>query len=206
MAISNYSELKTAVANWLDRTDLTDRAADFIRLAEIDIARNLRKRVLVGTVTTDTEARTAALPSDCAEVRVLAYNETSLVGPLTPTTMLNLLTLAQVGSGSPSKYAIYNGTVMFDITPDTARDLFVVYEESVPALTDIAPTNETLTSCPDLYLFGALKEAELYLEHDERNPIWAEKYRQALQDENNARERAELAAGGAVMRLPTVFG
>ena len=34
MAISNYSELKTAIASWLDRTDLTDIIPDFIALAE----------------------------------------------------------------------------------------------------------------------------------------------------------------------------
>ena len=34
MSISTYSELKTAVANFLARTDLTDQIPDFIQLAE----------------------------------------------------------------------------------------------------------------------------------------------------------------------------
>ena len=34
MAITNYSELKSAIADWLDRTDLTDQIPDFITLAE----------------------------------------------------------------------------------------------------------------------------------------------------------------------------
>ena len=34
MAITTFSELKTAVANWLDRSDLTDRIPEFIALAE----------------------------------------------------------------------------------------------------------------------------------------------------------------------------
>lgn len=204
MALSNYSDLQAAIASWLDRTDLP--VTDLIRLGELDIARNLRKRVLAGTVTAATESRTADLPSDFGEPRVLAYNDTDRVGPLTFTSMANLLLLAQVGSGTPSSYAIYGSTVMFNITPDTERDLLLVYEEALPALSDANPTNATLTACPDLYLFAALKEAELYLEHDERNIVWADKYRQALQDENNARERAELAAAPAVMSLPTVFG
>lgn len=204
MALSNYSELQSAVESWLDRTDTP--VTDFIRLAELDIARSLRKRVLVGTVTTDTEARTAELPTDFGELRVLAYNDTSRVGPLELTTVVNVLTLAATGSGTPSRFAIYGSTVMFNITPDSAYDLFVVYEEALPELTDASPTNATLTACPDIYLFAALREAELFLEHEERAAAWDAKYQRALQDENSKRERAELAGGPTVMRLPTVFG
>ena len=34
MAITTYAELKTAISNWLDRTDLDDRIPEFIALAE----------------------------------------------------------------------------------------------------------------------------------------------------------------------------
>ena len=34
MAITNYSELQSAVATWLDRTDLADVMPDFIALGE----------------------------------------------------------------------------------------------------------------------------------------------------------------------------
>ena len=44
MAISNYTELKTAVANWLDRDDLTDRIPEFIALAESRFNRLLRSK------------------------------------------------------------------------------------------------------------------------------------------------------------------
>ena len=46
MAISNYTELKTAVANWLDRDDLTDRIPEFIALAESRFNRLLRIRAM----------------------------------------------------------------------------------------------------------------------------------------------------------------
>ena len=44
MAIGTYDELKTAVANWLDRDDLTDRIPEFISLAEARFNRVLRLR------------------------------------------------------------------------------------------------------------------------------------------------------------------
>ena len=42
MAIGTYAELQTAVANWLDRDDLTDRIPEFIALAEAKMNRVLR--------------------------------------------------------------------------------------------------------------------------------------------------------------------
>ena len=42
MAISTFAELKTAAANWLDRSDLTDRIPEFIALAEARFNRILR--------------------------------------------------------------------------------------------------------------------------------------------------------------------
>ncbi len=42
MAITTYSELKTALGNWLNRDDLTAVIPDFISLAETDINRKLR--------------------------------------------------------------------------------------------------------------------------------------------------------------------
>ena len=47
MAIGTYSELQTAVANWLDRDDLTDRIQEFIALAEARMNRILRLAIML---------------------------------------------------------------------------------------------------------------------------------------------------------------
>ena len=86
MAISNYGELKTSVANWLDRDDLTDRIPEFIALCVSMIIRSLRIR---GMETLDTSITTVAgqrnydLPSgylqmkefhlDMSPIRTLSY-------------------------------------------------------------------------------------------------------------------------------------
>ena len=44
MSITNYTELKTAVANFLARSDLTDRIPEFISLAEGRLSRELETR------------------------------------------------------------------------------------------------------------------------------------------------------------------
>ena len=42
MAITTYSELQSAVADWLNRDDLTSVIPNFIELAEADLTRNLQ--------------------------------------------------------------------------------------------------------------------------------------------------------------------
>jgi len=44
VSISTYSELKTAVANFLARTDLDDQIPNFIQLAEARLSRELETR------------------------------------------------------------------------------------------------------------------------------------------------------------------
>ena len=52
MAIGTYAELQTAVANWLDRGDLTERVKEFIDLAEARMNRVLRLQLMVNVDTT----------------------------------------------------------------------------------------------------------------------------------------------------------
>ena len=66
MAINTYSTLQTAVANWLDRDDLTARIPEFIALAETRINRALRIRAMetVSTaISTASGTREYALPT-----------------------------------------------------------------------------------------------------------------------------------------------
>jgi len=71
MAISTYSELTTAVANWLDRDDLTLRIPEFIALAEAKFNRTLRLRSMEAKYTADTVAgqRNLALPTGYIQMR-----------------------------------------------------------------------------------------------------------------------------------------
>ena len=73
MALTNYSDLKTTVANYLGRSDLTNQIPDFISLAETRLNRVLRVRQMLQTATATTTANdaTVGLPSDFLEMRDL---------------------------------------------------------------------------------------------------------------------------------------
>ncbi len=82
MAIGTYAELKTAVANWLDRDDLTDRIPEFIALAEARMNRVLRLRMMEGKYTASTvgSQRNYNLPAGYIQMRNFQINTT----PITP--------------------------------------------------------------------------------------------------------------------------
>ena len=78
MSLSTYSELKTSVANYLNRDDLTSLIPTFIQLTETRLNRELRVRANMVRAETTTTADTAFynLPSDLIELRNITY-ETS---------------------------------------------------------------------------------------------------------------------------------
>ena len=205
MAINTYATLKTAVANWLGRGDLTSRIPEFIALAEASMARNLRQEVVRDAAFSLTSGEdTVALPAGCGELRSLRYNTSTLKFPLDNRTEVGLADIRQAGSGIPIAYAVVDGTLLLNIAPSDDFTMEIVYYAALTPLDDDADT--IAMRLADIYLYGALMAAEPYLEHDERLPMWAAQYNKAVADENLARERAELAAMPSVRRLPVVFG
>jgi hypothetical protein len=62
-----------------------------------------------------------------------------------------------------------------------------------------------LVDAPDLYLFGALKELEAYLENDERVALWEAKYASALASLIALRDFEEATASKRPIPLSVVY-
>ena len=193
MAISNYSELKSAIADWLDRTDLTDSIPDFITLAEARHKRDFKLRRMETRVTANTIADTEyyKLPDQYVAMRNIQLNTD-------PKTSLEYLTPEQMdriyaGSmkGKPRAYSIIGNDIQLRPIPDSAYEIEILYFKHFTALSDSAPTNEMLTNHPDIYLYGSLVEAEPYLQNDKRIQTWASFYDRAKKDiiDSNERDR-----------------
>ena len=70
MALSTYTELKTTIANWLNRSDLTSEIQDdFIKLTEADLNSKLRVRSMISQSTITIDAETESLPTGFLQVR-----------------------------------------------------------------------------------------------------------------------------------------
>lgn len=182
MAISTYSELKSAVADWLERGDLTARIPDFITLAETKINRKLRLRLMMARATLTVDAEYETLPADFREADSLIVSDAGVTfncEPM-PWEVLARRSVGNVTAARPEFYALIGTQMRFYPRPDKSYSAELTYYQKVPALSDAAPTNWLLTSCPDVYLYGALAETGPYLRDTEALAIYKSSFNEAL--------------------------
>ena len=203
MAISTYAELKTAIASWLDRSDLTDVIPDFITLAETRHKRDFKIRRMETRVTANTIANTEyyTLPDNYVAMRNIKLN-TDTKTPLeflTPEIMDRL----QAGSqtGCPKAYSIKGNDIQIRPIPDGIYEIEIAYYKTFTPLSDSNTTNDMLTHHPDVYLYGALVEAEPYLMNDKRIDVWAGYYDRAKKDIIDSNERDRHSGTAPVTRI-----
>ena len=58
----------------------------------------------------------------------------------------------------------------------------MLFYKKISALSVSNPTETMLTENPDIYLYGALLEAEPFIMNDERVPLWMQGFSQAVAD------------------------
>jgi len=206
MAINTYSTLQTAVANWLDRSDLTDRVPEFIALAEATFNRVLRLRAMETTVadTTPSGSKEDALPTGYLQMREIHLTTTPVVSLayITPEIMYRIR--AGSTSGKPNSYTIVGDNILFGPTPDGVYDYSMTYYKSFDALADGTQTNWLILNAPDLYLYGTLLQAEPFLMNDQRVPLWERGVRQVINDLQNQDDKDRHS--GSEMRVMNTSG
>lgn len=208
MPLVNYTDLKSDIATWLNREDLTAQIPTFIRLAEAEIDRVLRRTVTRATITINSESTT--LGDAVAELRsirlVTASTRRDIVLDIVTPEMLSEIRARYSASGRPVAAAVVGGNILVAPSPDQAYAAEAVYFGSLVPLSDESPTNVVLTEAPDLYLYSSLKHSAPFLQHDERLSMWTELANTALEQLHVRREREEHSANFRPIRLPVVFG
>ena len=189
MAIGTYAELQTAVANWLDRDDLTDRIPEFIALAEAKMNRNLRISLMENVSTAITMVggtRDYSLPTGFTGMKEF-HLTTSPITPLSYITpeMMNRM-WAGSNTGRPKAFTLFSdaGTRKIRVgpSPDSAYTTSMLFLKKIDNLSVSNPTEAMLTENPDVYLYGALLEAEPFLMNDARVQLWAGMLQQVAKD------------------------
>ncbi len=171
MALTTYAELQTAMTSWLGNSINSASYPDMITLFEAWVNRRLRVRQQETGATLTTTLGIAELPADYLSFR-------QVLSKSTPDTVLDYVTpdyldRAYPGfpypAGVPQVFKI-EGQFLFTAPYDDSLDLYLDYYAKVPALS--GTVNWLYAAHPDIYLFGALCEAELFGVNDERAALW----------------------------------
>lgn len=205
MAFTTYSELKTAVANYLARTDLSAQIPDFIQLGEIRLRRDLRIRQMLKVATTSTVANdaTVQIPSDFLQMRDLHINSNPIAVLQYESPSNFYRNTHSTISGLPIQYTLLSDQFQLAPIPDSALTLQMLYYAAPPFLSDTNTTNVFLSSCPDLLLYASLCEAEPYLMNDARIQTWAALYDRGVNALTVSDDQGEYAGSPIAISLST---
>ncbi len=190
--IANYAELKSKIASWLMRDDLTDEIPIFIQMAEEFCNSNLRTREMIKRVTLTANARYVDLPDDWRKAKnvqrvaddfalgIMAYDEIDKYRywlAHNPT--------AEVDKG-PRHFALVGETMELAPAPTASdpHDLEMIYYAKVPHLDGDTDTNWLLENYPSILIYGALIHSAPFLQDDARVATWGEMLRTAVESAN----------------------
>lgn len=189
MAITTYAELKTAVAAWLDRSDLDDYMDDFIALGEAYLMHGggggepLRVRDMESTATLSPTSNLYTLPSDFLS----AKSVTALTSPRRP---LEFISPAGADSIYPDRLAGYPNHYMIvgsslTALPYTTSDVEIFYYKTIEGLSASNTSNWLLVKNPDLYLRAVQMQAAEFIKDQQQAGIMmglVDKYVSQLND------------------------
>ncbi len=179
MAISTYSELKTAVARWIDRTDMDDRIPEFIALAEAQMNRRLRVRHMISRATATISDEYSAVPDDFMGVRTFLLSDRQL--EFLDQADIHKLAAEDTSTGEPRFYSVVGGEFRFYPSPDSAYSSELAYWAKIPALSNSNTSNWVLSSHPDAYLYGSLLQAAPYMRDNEQAQVWSSGFDAAIE-------------------------
>ena len=204
MALDSYSNLKTAIANFLARDDLSSEIDDFIDLTEADFNRRLRVRSMETVNSSFTiDAATESLPTGFLQVRSLVLTSPD------PDSALVLMspyhqadTNGSDQSGQPRAYSIEGSNFRFSPTPDSSYTARLTYYKAFDALSGSATTNHILTNHPDVYLYGALYFASTFIRGMDAGTVaqFKSQYEAALKQVEDADEKDKYNGSPLIQR------
>lgn len=197
MALANYSDLLTAIANWARHGSVTPIVADIVTLAETRLSRALRcppQEALAEGTTLD---GAITVPDDFVEGRQVIIVVGGYDLSLRVTSLSNYSDL--VATGSDAQCAIYFGD-SYKLAPaptdDTAYKLY--YFAKLPPL-ETNTTNWLMTKYPDAYLFASMCEVANFLRNDSDLQKWESRLSGVLSDIRTVEDRARFSGSGLVM-------
>lgn len=197
MALNTYATLQTAMAAWLDRTDLTAYLPDFVALGEVDIRNDVRVQALEQYTIGSLTGETLDHPTRYLEARLLT------VGGVVYRYVTPEVYAAATEAGSSQAIFTAIGQAFYILGAESGDAYTLIYYAAFAPMTADSDTNWLLTNYPNVYLFAACKQAGVFLEDDAKINKFSALYQDAV-GRLVSRERQSAVSGSAlVMRSAT---
>jgi len=152
MSISTYADLKSAVADFLQRSDLTSTIPTFVELATARFSDELRTPEMEEIAATTVTGAWTALPSDLRAVRLVEVDD-EVLEYRTPWQVQRLIDANSLPD--PPVYTIQDLSLRVHPVP-TGRVMDLTYYAALDAMSSAGDTNWLLTKRPDVYLQASL--------------------------------------------------
>tara|TARA_R100000231_G_scaffold33411_1_gene29313 strand:+ start:4310 stop:4930 length:621 start_codon:yes stop_codon:yes gene_type:complete len=203
MALTNYTELKASIADFLNRDDLTAVIPDFITLAESGMNREVRHWRMETRKTAVLDTQYTALPTDFLEPIRMSLNtaDTNTLEMVNAFQISNLRAQNLNTTGRPVNFSILDGSIEVFPSPDSNYTLEMLYYQKIDELGSVNTSNWVLSNFPDAYLYGSLVHSSPYLAEDNRIQTWAALYQKAINDINLESERSKTSGSGRRMKI-----
>jgi len=200
MAFTSYSELQTAIGQWLKRSDRAAVIPDYIKLAETRIKTLVRLRVMETEVDLSTTqgSDVIAIPNDFKSpiaLWIADINPREQLEQLLPQSMpYNTV------SNRPMYWCVDGRNLRFQTPANQVYPIKLRYQQHF-GLSDTTTSNYLLEDYPDVYLFGAMVEALNDVQDFAQAEIWEKRFQTAVFQCNN-----QEASNQESVKLRTEFG
>jgi len=202
-----YDEIKTNVANFLNRSDLTSQLDTFIDLTESDINKKIKHQQMMkrAVATADSTSKYMQLPGDWISAINVELNTTEhnvLMQQSVESLDIKRMSINNT-SGRPEYFAITDDAIELCPTPDKSYELQLTYYADVPALSSTNAENFVSKSYPDIYIYGCCKHASIFLMEDDRIQLFQSLFDKALEEVRIQQEKASFGKGSLLNRRRT---
>ena len=195
MAIQTFSDLKSAIINWVADSTITNYLDDIVLVAEKRLQRDLRIREIETALSDTMSSGEVDIPTSGGESVFIGIKHARLdVAGGHPLEVAEADWLYKkfpnrTSTGRPNYIAIDIDKFIFGQFPDTDYDVKGTVYKRPLVLSVTNATNEWTDGAPDALLFACLAETAPFLREDERVPVWENKYNQIKEGYNSLYKR-----------------
>lgn len=204
MAITSYSTLQSAIADYLNRGDLTAQIPTFIQFAEADFNTRLRTREMIVRAEAQSDNEFVQLPANWLEAINLQIN-----GGVSPLRFVTLDEADRINNdhslSQVSAYSLMNGAIELIPAPGDDVSIEMIYYGKITPLSSQVSTNWLLAKAPDVYLYGSLMHAQPFLMDDQRMPVFAALYNARIEALNEESMKSTHSGSPLIARARRVY-